>query len=59
MHSRLDDRDDPESAEQRARDALAWVGRSLAGEAWLQGLRTKEAESGRLDGPFLLPRAAA
>jgi hypothetical protein len=59
MHARLHDRDDRESAEQRARDALAWVGRSLASEAWLQSLRTDEAEAGRLDGPFLPPRAAA
>ena len=59
MNSRPDNRDDPESADQRAREALAWVGRTLANEAWLQGLRVPPAEDDRRDRPSSPPQAAA
>jgi hypothetical protein len=59
MNARPDKRDDRESADQRAREALAWVGRALANEAWLQSLRVPPTEDDRRDEPFSSPRAAA
>jgi hypothetical protein len=59
MNASLHPRDDPGSAAERTQEAMAWVSRALAGEVWLQTLRTRRAEEDRPDGRFLSPRAAA
>lgn len=52
-------RDDARSPHRRSREALSWVGRQLAEEAWFEALRSRREDEDRRADPSAPPGAAA